>query len=56
VTRLLFDTVEELRSAVDGPYRPVTRRDMEENILPRFSGTVRHVVADVLASTGPPAS
>ncbi|MET0831165.1 MAG: EthD family reductase [Acidimicrobiia bacterium] len=56
VTRLLFDTVDELRHAVEGPYRPVTRRDMEENILPRFSGTVRHVVADVRPATGPPAS
>lgn len=47
VTRLVFDSPAELLEAVEGPYRAVTRRDMDENILPRFRGTVRHVVTQV---------
>ena len=54
VTRLLFDSVDELLGAVEGPHRPVTRRDMEENILPHFTGTVRHVVTEVRQGAGPP--
>ncbi len=47
VTRLLFRDVDELHRAVDGPYRSVTRRDMDDNILPHFTGTVRHLVTEV---------
>ena len=47
VTRLVFDSLGELVEAVEGPYRATTRRDMDENILPRFHGTVRHVITDV---------
>ncbi|MGH8874669.1 MAG: EthD family reductase [Acidimicrobiia bacterium] len=47
MTRLLFDNLDHLRAAISSDQRRVTRRDLEENLLPNFEGTVRHQVTEV---------
>jgi len=47
MTRLLFDNLDHLRTAITSDQRRVTRRDLEENLLPSFEGTVSHQVTEV---------
>ncbi len=51
ITRLVFDTVEELRQAVTSPYRSVTKADMDK--FPAFRGTIRWEIVENLDFTPP---
>lgn len=44
ITRLVFDTVEDLKSAVTSDHRGVTKADMDN--FPQFHGTVRWFVVE----------
>ncbi len=47
VTRLRFDSLADLRRAINSEQRARTRSDMEEHILPAFEGRVHHQVSEI---------
>jgi uncharacterized protein (TIGR02118 family) len=46
VARFMFDSVAEARAALDSPERARARADRDN--FPRFQGTVRHQIVEVL--------
>ncbi|MGH9053409.1 MAG: EthD family reductase [Acidimicrobiia bacterium] len=53
VTRLRFDSLDELRRAITSAPRVRTREDMEVHLLPSFEGRVRHQVTEVIEVGAP---
>lgn len=53
MTRLLFDDLAQLRAAITSPERLAARRDMDDQLLPRFAGRVRHQATEIVAATKP---
>ena len=49
LTRLLFDDLAQLRVAITSPERLAARRDMDDNLLPRFDGRVRHQATEIVS-------
>ena len=48
LTRLGFNDLTQLRTAITSEERLEARRDMEENLLPRFDGVVRHQATEIV--------
>lgn len=46
ISRLIFDTLDELRTAINSPQRDRAREDMKN--FPPFKGTVRRQAVEVL--------
>lgn len=53
LTRLEFDDLAQLRTAIDSEERLEARRDMNENLLPRFEGIVRHQATEIVKVAKP---
>lgn len=53
ITRLLFDDLAQLRTAITSRERLAARRDMDDNLLPRFDGHVRHQATELVAVAKP---
>lgn len=48
MTRLLFDNVGDLEAAITSSERKAARADMNNNLLTRFDGQVRHYSTTVI--------